>query len=172
MEEMKAMSNIAMTTTKWLVGLAAVLSVSCNLRPGSGDTELVGTQRNGKRTPTMSGGGPEVVEQWATSAAAGAGSAAATTQLQSLMGAAPGAQLLFVSCETMPCVARVRASSLAEARTLLQAISAQYAGRIKFTARQEIGAYTGPSLQVDVALGTDDVRAVPEAEDELLIDGS
>jgi hypothetical protein len=80
----------------------------------------------------------------------------------------PGIKLSFIDCSSEPCLARVETRSLVALREVLTSVSSSYGGRISFTARQRLSAYTGQSFQADVVLGTDEVRVVPTNEAEIL----
>jgi hypothetical protein len=97
-----------------------------------------------------------VVEQWVT----------ATSVAKE--GAFQSAKLQFVNCDAPPCVTRVQAGTLADARALLQSLSDTYQGRVSYTAREVLDPYTGQSFQLDVVLDTGATRPLPQSDEELL----
>lgn len=159
------MMTRTLKAASWLLGAALVLS--CHLKPES-EIEQVGSG-GGRRANNP--GGTEVVEQWATITPASQLVPVTESAANRLQGVMTGSavRLEFVNCDVPPCVTRLQAGSLAEARASLKAISDSYGGRVSFTARENLDAYTGQSFQLDVVLDTDQTRAVPEADEELLL---
>jgi hypothetical protein len=159
------MLKLKMTSAKWLLALAAgaAMTLSCNLR-GSDDVETVEPGGGKKTPPTSTGNGTEVVEQWATVERPGL--AAELNRVTAVTAGA--AEVLFMNCDSPPCVVRVRAGTLADTKAALQKIANDYQGRVNFTARQQLDAYSGSRIELDVVVDTDKTRPIPESEDELL----
>jgi hypothetical protein len=67
-------------------------------------------------------------------------------------------------------VGRFQAANLADARVLLKSISDTYQGRIGYSVRERLDAYTGQSFQLDVALDTDQIRPLPDTDEALVTD--
>lgn len=156
------MNNI-MNSLKGIAWLAALGALSCNLQP-SGQIET-----HGRGSHPRTGSGTDVVEQWVTATSVAKEMSEGTMgRVQTVAGAFQSAKLQFVNCDVPPCVTRVQAGTLADARALLQSLSDTYQGRVSYTAREVLDPYTGQSFQLDVVLDTGATRPLPQSDEELV----
>jgi hypothetical protein len=167
------MNNHGMSLgTKVALWVLAAGVLSCNVNAGSeAGTRSTGWTHTRSSGGSRSGPGPgAAAEQWTTSTPMGQQTAvteAAMGRMQSVVYGVQTAKVKFVNCEG-PCVTRLQANNVADARALLKSVSASYQGRIGFTAREVLDPYTGRSFQLDVVLDSDTPKPVPETDDELI----
>ncbi len=157
-----------MSLTMKATALALVaLTASCNLDAGGGDgpspTPTANSERKQLAEPArIETGGPP------PSANTLAAEGALRTRLSSILQPVDGARVAFIDCSSPACSARLVAPSRSALKDLLQSVSRDHGGRITFVARERLDAYTGRTFEADVVLGSDEVRAVPQDEEELL----